>query len=92
MEEFPELTEEIEGWIYMIRPLPIAEKTLLLAELAEPLLSKLSKQADQEEWHSLKQSLLKHSQIRDVGILNIFDKSLDQWVHISRKESNINEK
>jgi hypothetical protein len=85
INNFPKLVEETEEWIRTIRPLPIAEKTLLLAELADPLLSELTTYSDWQEWQNVKQSLIKNNRIKDVTIFEVFEKSIDQWIYVSRK-------
>ncbi|MCQ6274783.1 hypothetical protein JMM81_07340 [Bacillus sp. V3B] len=83
----PTLKLNVEAWLELIRPLPIVEKTLYLAQLSEPLFSELTTAKEKTDWQDVKKLLIKENQVRDVHVLNIFEKTIDDWIHIVRKEA-----
>lgn len=82
----PSLKSKVETWLDLVRPLPIAEKTLYLAQLSEPLFSELTTEKEKVEWQEAKNNLVKEHKVKDVHVLNIFEKTLDDWIHLVRKE------
>lgn len=81
----PSLQPRLEEWLGLIRFLPVTEKTLYLSELIEPLLSGLTTKREMDEWQEIKKSIIKNHKIQDVNVMNLFEKNIDQWIHINRK-------
>ncbi|WP_458413052.1 hypothetical protein ACNQFZ_19980 [Schinkia sp. CFF1] len=81
----PSQTEKVEQWLEYIRPLPIAEKTFYLAQLCELFFNKLATAEEQANWKDLKKSLAGENRVKDLHILNIFEKTMDDWICVTRK-------
>ncbi|WJE21165.1 hypothetical protein QRY07_05260 [Bacillus cereus] len=82
----PELIPDVERWIELIRPLPIAEKTLYFGQLCELLFEELATVGEKEKWQDVKEMLIKDNKVKDVRVLNIFDNTIDNWISFVRKE------
>ncbi|MDA1800405.1 hypothetical protein [Bacillus cereus group sp. BY6-1LC] len=82
----PELIPDVERWIELIRPLPIAEKTLHFGQLCELLFEELATLDEKLKWKNVKEILVKENKVKDVQVLNIFEKTIDSWISFVRKE------
>ncbi|MGF2711737.1 hypothetical protein ACQUY5_05125 [Bacillus cereus] len=82
----PELIPDVERWTELIRPLPIAEKTLYFGQLCELLFEELATVGEKEKWQDVKEMLIKDNKVKDVRVLNIFDNTIDNWISFVRKE------
>lgn len=82
----PDLQKGVETWLELIRPLPIAEKTLYLAQLSEPLFSELTTSEEKANWQDVKLKLIKDHKVEDVHVFDIFDKTIDDWISVVREE------
>ncbi|MEK4931597.1 hypothetical protein [Bacillus sp. FSL M7-1345] len=82
----PELIPDVEIWIELIRPLPIAEKTLYLLQLCELLFEGLATADEKLKWQDVKEVLVKENKVQDVQVLNIFEETIDSWISFVRKE------
>lgn len=82
----PELIPDVERWIELIRPLPIAEKTLYFGQLCELLFEELATLDEKLKWKNVKEILVKENKVKDVQVLNIFEETIDSWISFVRKE------
>ncbi|MED0978152.1 hypothetical protein P4T48_00975 [Bacillus paramycoides] len=82
----PELIPDVERWIELIRPLPIAEKTLYFSQLCGLLFERLATADEKLKWQDVKEVLVKENKVKDVQVLNIFEETIDNWISFVRKE------
>jgi hypothetical protein len=82
----PDALPEVRYWLQLISMLPIPEKTMYFAELCEPMLASLATHHEQEEWQEVKTSLMAGQQFKDPAVFQLFERSMDEWVHLSREK------
>lgn len=88
-EKEPSLLAAIEEWLDLIQMLPISEKIMCMAEVTEPLLEGLASQSEKEEWEEVKKALIQENKLKDVQVIEVFEQTLDQWIHLSRKKGGV---
>ncbi|MEH0978232.1 hypothetical protein AB1I92_01020 [Bacillus mobilis] len=82
----PKLVPDVERWLELIRPLPIAEKTLQFGQLCELLFEELATVDEKFKWKNVKEILVKENKVKDVQVLNIFEETIDSWISFVRRE------